>query len=273
VPRVPGKGGRRPPKQAPAVKFADIWTGALPAYQLYVDYLSRLNGGWLMLGNDVAGNCVSVTWANFRRLITGVLTSVIRYPPQNEVWSFYETQNPGFNPSGTNLTNGPGSSYDNGMDIQTGLEELHQHGGPDGAKAFAFASVNVANPAECKAAIATCGGLWTGINVYDNNYTDFANDEPWDWFSESALDGGHSVLTGGYGSAPQGLTQLRGDEKFITWAEETSFTDGFWEYAVEEAWAVIWPEQLGTQAFEQGIDGAKLASAYQQVTGKKLVIP
>ena len=226
-----------------------------------------------MLGNDVAGDCVSVTWANFRRLVTATLTAHTLYPNQNQVWQFYETQNPKFNPNGTNTTNGPGSSADGGMDIQTALEELHANGGPDGAKIFAFASVNVKNPAECKAAIAACGALWTGINVYDNNFTDFSNEQPWQFIPGTGLDGGHSVLTGGYGSSVGLPTSLSGDEKFITWADETSFTDNYWTNAVEEGWAVIWPEQLGTRSFEQGVSLNLLAQAYQQVTGQQLVIP
>lgn len=271
--RQPGRYGRRTPKRARAIPFSLIFSGNIPAHPAYLDYLQHLNGGWLMLGNDAVGDCVSVTWANERRLVTSILTSHPNYPSQNEVWQVYQTQNPGFNPNGTNETNGPGSSDDNGMDIQTLLEDLHQNGGPDGAKLFAFASVNVHDPDEVRAAIATCGTLWTGINVYDNNLSQFSANEPWDFVSGSALDGGHSVLSAGYGDTSIDTGALGGDEKFITWAEETSFTDNFWTNAVEEAWVCIWPEQLGTSAFDEGIDKSALASAYQQVTGKTLVIP
>jgi hypothetical protein len=271
--RQAGKGGRRPPKRARAVEFSQIWTGNLPEHPPYADYLAELGGGWQMLGNDVAGDCVPVTWANFRRLVTGVLFSRPFYPNQQQVWQLYETQNPGFNPNGTDQTNGPGSSYDNGMDIQTLLEYLHQTGGPDGTKVFAFARVDFSNVDEAKAAIATCGALWTGINVYQNNYDEFSSEAPWDFDSSSSLDGGHSVLTGGYGTIATESVAIGGDEKFITWAEETSFTDNYWGHAVEETWAVIWPEQLGTRSFEQGIDQAALAAAYQQVTGQQLALP
>lgn len=224
-----------------------------------------------MLGNDRAGDCVSVTWANYRRLVTGVVSGSPFYPAQNQVWQFYETQNPGFDPN--SAANGPGSNFDNGMDIQTALEYLHQNGGPDGSKLFAFARVNAQNVTEVKAAIAVCGALWTGINVYTNNQDEFANEQPWDFVPNGQLDGGHSILTGGYGLTSIDTGSLGGDEKFITWAAETSFTDNYWSHAVEEAWACIWPEQLGTRAFEEGIDRGALASAYQQITGSTLVIP
>ena len=265
--------GRRTPKEAPAILFADVMTGVVPAHPPYIDYLAHLGGQWQMLGNDVAGDCVGVTWANFRRLITATLTNATNYPSQSQVWQVYQTQNPQFNPNGTSQTDGPGSQFDNGMDIQTLLERLHTVGGPDGVKVYAFARVNLSNLAEVQAAIATCGALWTGINVYQNNYDEFSSAQPWDFVPGSQLEGGHSVLTGGYGVTPQGVTQLQGDQKFITWAEETSFTDNYWSHSVEEGWAVIWPEQFGTRSFEQGINQGALAAAYQQITGSPLSLP
>lgn len=36
---------------------------------------------------------------------------------------------------------------------------------------------------------------------------------------------------------------------------------------------VIWPEHLGTNEFEQGIDQAQLSAGYQALTGQPLVLP
>ena len=158
------------------------------------------------------------------------------------------------------------------MDIQTLLEYLHKTGGPDGVKAVAFAKVDHANPDECKAGMAIFGALWAGINVLQANMQEFNAEQPFDYVARSAVDGGHSVLTGGYGAPGAGA--LGGDVRFITWAEESSFTDAYWQHEVEECWVVIWPEHLGTQAFLQGIDQAQLASAYQQITGQPFpVVP
>lgn len=266
-----GKYGRRPPKRERSLAFHDIRTGVIPKHPPYVDYLSHLGGQWHMLGNDSAGDCVSVTWANERRLVTATLTTHVSYPSQQQVWQFYKTQNPGFDPRGTGQTNGPGSIYDNGMDIQTALEELHKNGGPDGVKVVAFATVDHTNIEEVKAAIATCGSVWTGTNVYVNNEQEFSNEDPWDFIPGSQLDGGHSIISGGYGKALHLSRSLTGDVKFITWADETSFTDRYWANAVEECWAVIWPEHLGTRSFTQGISKDKLSAAYHQVTGSNLV--
>lgn len=257
--RVPGKYGRRSPKRAPALRLGPLLTGVAPAHPVSADYLAALRGGWNMLGNDQYGDCVPVTWANIRRLVTATLTSSVHYPSMDDVIALYKTQNPGF------------PAEDNGCDIQTMLEYLVASGGPDGVKAVAFAQVDHRNADEVKAAIAIFGYVWTGINVLDVNQQEFSDGQPWDYSAHSPLDGGHSVITGGYGTPGAGA--LGGDERFITWAAETSFTDAFWTHEAEEAWVVIWPEHLGSKVFLDGIDQVRLAADYQAITGKPLPVP
>ena len=265
---MPYKYGRRPPKNAPALEFRSFLASAAPAFPPREDYLAKLSN-WQMLGNDVAGDCNAVTWANMRRLVTATLTTE-NYPSQAQVWQFYQTQNPGFDPNGTSDTDGPGSQYDQGMDIQTGLEYLHTNGGPDGVKAVAFAKVDHTNLDQVKAALAIFGGLWLGVQVLAANQQEFGKGRAWTDVVGSPIDGGHAILGGGYTFS---------DIKFITWAKETEFAKSFWNGVVqgtplvEEAWVVIWPEHLGTMAFEQGIDQAQLAADYQALTGQPLVLP
>jgi hypothetical protein len=246
------------------------WLGVRPAYSYpnAVDYLARTGPGWNMLGNDVASDCVSVTWANARRLVTTVLAKKPAYPSQDQVWQFYKTQNGGFDPAGSSANNGPGSQQDNGMDIQTALEYLVSTGGPDGVKAVAFGAVDVRDIPQVKFALDVFGYLWVGVNVLDVNLTQFSNDRPWDYSRSAVPEGGHSVLVGGYG--PQRAGAFGGDERFITWATETSFTDLYWQYQAEEAWVCIWPEHLGTAAFQAGVDTQALVADFHQVTGRTL---
>jgi len=266
----PGKFGRRAPKRAPSLRLASFLTGVVPVHPVAADYLAELNGGWQELGNDVAGDCVAVTWANVRRLVTTKLSSKPVYPSQTQVWQLYQTQNPKFNPAGTEDTDGPGSTEDDGMDIQTLLEYLVNNPGPDGSQAAAFAAVNPMNTDEVKAAIAIFGYIWTGIDVQNANMAQFAKNQPWNWVKGSKDAGGHSVITGGYGwsaTAPMGA-----DERFITWATETSFTDEYWAHGVDEAWVVIWPEYFGSAEFLAGIDLAQLQTDYQEITGEQLTV-
>ena len=251
--------GRRAPKRAPALRLGPLLTGAVPAHPASEDYLAALHDGWAMLGNDQYGDCVAVTWANVRRLVTATLTAHATYPGLDEVIALYKTQNPGF----------PGE--DNGMEIQQVLEYLVKTGGPDGVKAVAFAQVDHTNVDEVKAALAIFGYVWTGVNVLNVNMDQFRAGQPWDYDPGSPVDGGHSIITGGYG--PAGAGALGGDERFITWAQETSFTDSFWSHQVEETWVCIWPEHLGSEAFLQGVNVAQLAADYQAITGQALPLP
>lgn len=265
------KYGRRAPSRRRAIPFSRILTGVVPAHPTSADYAAALGGGWQMLGNDVAGVCGPVTWANFRRLMTAI-AGAEKYPDQAAVYELYRTQNPDFDPNGDADTNGPGSPADGGVDLQTLLEYLVKHGGPDGVKAVAFARVNPSDPEEVKAAVAILGGVWTGILVQEANQTDFEEGKPWDYHRSSPDEGGHSVLTVGY--APQGATTgtLGGDERFLTWAEETSFTDRYFGRKVEELYAVIWPEHLTHPNFLAGIDLAALAAAWEEITGRKFPV-
>lgn len=243
--------GRRAPKSAAALMLSRVLTGVIPAHPASEDYGSRF-GGWQMLGNDQYGDCVAVTWANQRALVSTVLSGKTSYPPLDQVLAFYKTQNPGF------------PAEDDGMDIQTALEYLVKVGGPDGVKAVAFAKVDHTNKEELRAAHAIFGQVWYGVNVLDANQAEFGNGQPWDYVPHSPLDGGHSVA--GVGYDPINI-------KFITWAKETSFTEAFRAHQVEEAWVVIWPEQLGTTQFVLGIDIWALAADYQAITGKTLPLP
>ncbi|HVN14608.1 MAG TPA: hypothetical protein VMT73_02620 [Anaerolineales bacterium] len=242
--------GRRPPKNAPALRLATFLTGIIPDHPTSEDYLNKLQN-WKMLGNDQYGDCVAVTWANTRRFVTAWL-STEDYPGMDQVIALYKTQNPNF------------PSQDDGMDIQTCLEYLHNTGGPDGVKAVAFAKVDYTNLDEVKAALAVFGSVWLGVNVLKANMTEFDNGQPWDYVPGSPDDGGHSVISGGY------LGASTDDVRFITWAQETGFTDNFWNKQVEEAWVVIWPEHLGTVEFQQGVNLQQLAADYKELTGSDL---
>jgi hypothetical protein len=277
--RPAGLYGRRPPKRHPAIQFSAIRRAA-PVTPAAVDYLSPLGGGWLMLGNGPddsvfpgfqgCGDCVAAWWANTRRMISTVIAGTPAYPPWSQVLAVYQTQNPQFDPAGNPDTTGPGSSADGGMDIQTLLEFLVATPGfGDGGTLVGFAAVDFTNIDEVKAAIAAGGVLCVGINVQDAQMDQFNGDEPWNWVSGSPLDGGHCTAVGGYGAAPAGSDPaMAGDEKFITWAAETSFTDLYWGNGVEELWFPIWAEQLGTTEFQAGVDMTAFAAEYTAITGK-----
>jgi hypothetical protein len=264
---MPHQFGRIPPKNAPAMQAsAFIRPAEIPTPPKSEDYLDDLNG-WKILGNDRVGDCNAVTWANMRRLVTAKLAEE-NYPTQEQVFQFYKTQNPGFDPNGDPYINGPGSNDDQGMEVQTGLEYLHKVGGPDGVKALAFARVDTTNTQLVDAAIAIFGGLWLGVMVLDKNEAEFGEGKPWTNAHGGKIVGGHAILAGGY--TPE--------VKFITWGKETEFTFSFWNgeaqghQLVEEAWVVVWPEHLGSESFMAGVDINELKASYEALTGRPLTL-
>jgi hypothetical protein len=120
-----------------------------------------------------------------------------------------------------------------------------------------------------KAALSIFGGLWLGILVQQANQEQFHQHQNWTDVPGSPVEGGHAILGGGYYTA---------GVRFITWGRESTFGLSFWDGSaegsplVEEAWVVIWPEQLGNEQFTEGIDQAALAADYEALTGRPLVL-
>jgi hypothetical protein len=249
--------GRKPPENKPALRLTNYLTGIVPEHPVAADYLANLKN-WQMLGNDQYGDCVAVTWANVRRLLTAALTGKEAYPTLDQVLTLYKTQNPNF------------PTDDEGMVIQTCLEYLVKNGGPDGVKALGFARVDMTNQAEIDAAIGIFGFIWAGVYVQQVNMTQFDMGKPWDYSPLSKTIGGHSIITGGYNKIGQGA--LAGYYDFITYGLETSYTKNFSQHLGEEGWVVIWPEHLGVKAFMEGIDLVKFADAYKALTGKEFPV-
>ena len=114
------------------------------------------------------------------------------------------------------------------------------------------------------------GGILLGMDVQQENIDDFNAGRPWTYHKNGTIDGGHGVLAGGY------IGQTSNDVRFITWGAETGLTDSFWSNLVAnpdgEAWVVIWPENLGTKQFVDGIDLTALAADYKDLTGNDLPI-
>lgn len=256
TPDVPDSGhryGRLPNDPSkPRLRLLLNPQAVLPTHPGAVDHATNIKQSLQMLGNSDYGNCVAVTWANDRYLITTDLTDAPNYPSLDEVLALYKTQNPNF------------PTDDNGMVIQDVLGYLRKTGGPDGSQAVAFGQVNFADVEQLKAAIAIFGAVWLGINVTDLNERQFSEDKTWTYQRDAQNLGGHGVPAVGY----DGTTI-----KFLTWAEETSFDLGFLKAQVDEAWVVIWPELLGTRALLEGVDLLQLAADYQVLTGDPLPIP
>jgi hypothetical protein len=243
--------GRRAPKNAPALRASRFLTGVIPKHPAAADNLSKATYG--LYDNDTYGVCGPTSVANQRRQVTAYLTGTQETPSQNDVFDLYRRSgNPAFDPAD------PGGPGDSGVDMQTMLEEV-QHNGIGGKKCVAFAKIDVQNVEEVRAWTAIFGGLLLGVNLLTAQRSQQGT---WN-YERSGEWGGHAVFVGGYDPNPE----------LISWAEKFETTPSFWSHQAEEAWGVIWPEHLGTAAFQQGVDKQALASAYTDLTGRPFPSP
>jgi hypothetical protein len=240
--------GLRPPSNAPAIRFGAVLK-QIPAHPLVVNHTSVVKP-WRVLGNDVYSNCGPVSIANSRALVTKTLGGRLVYPTLKQTLDLYRRSgNPAF------------PIDDNGVILQTMLGEVVK-GGIGGKKALAFAKVDVHDLEQVKAAIAIFGYVVLGANLQRAQATqtvwDLANSPTW---------GGHAVLAANY------ATGQRADVGIVSWGKVLAMTDAYWSARVRECWAVIWPENVGTRQFVEGIDAGKLAENYQTLTGRTLTLP
>lgn len=251
--------GLLPPSNAPALRFAQFWTGAVPEHPASADNLSKATYG--LYGNDRFGDCGPTMEANARRQVTAYLTGAQQDPTQDDVFDLYRRSgNPDFDP-----ITGYG---DRGVILQDMLDAVHK-GGIGGVQSVAYAKVDVGNLEEIRAAIAIFGSLHLGVDLKEAQQTQTDNGGPWDYVKRSGEWGGHAVLAGSYtGATGTGQT----DVSVVTWAEVLGTTDAFWMHQVQEAWVVIWPEHLGTREFAEGVDQAALAAAYTALTGREFPV-
>jgi hypothetical protein len=254
------KTGRRKPKNAPALRLRSLLTGVVPTHPLSADHFGTLAFG--LYGNDKFGVCGPTSVANLIRLITGCLLGAEITPSQEDVYDLYRRSgNPKFDPAT--------DADDNGVDMQTMLEELLKNGIGDGkggkVKPVAFAKVDVTNDAELEAAVSIFGGVLWGVNLEtaQEAQTD-ATTPRWD-HKRSAEWGRHAVLNGAYEASAL--------EDVISWAIRVQTTGSFRANQLEEAWVVVFPWHLENRAFQAGVDVAALAVAYKALTGKDLEIP
>lgn len=248
--------GRRPPKNAPALRLARVLTGVTPRHPVAADHFARI-ADWGLYENNCYGDCGPAAVANLRKMVTLYLGGTEQSPSQDEVLELYRLSgNPDFDPAD------PGGPGDGGVDMQTMLEAVH-HDGIAGVRCAAFAKVDHTNLDELRAAVAIFGGLLLGVNLETAQQRQTSRGV-WDW-ANSPTWGGHAVLSGAYTSAQSGS-----DLAVITWGEVVGLTRAFERHQIEEAWVVIWPEQFGTAAFQAGANQDALAADYLALTGRSL---
>lgn len=244
--------GKAPPVDKPKLKLSRLLTGVLPAHPVGVDNLAGVPGFGLD-SNDKYGVCVPTGYDNLRRMTTTHLAGVTKVASQDQIFSWYRTQNPQFDPIHYD------EAHDQGMVIQDFLSYLVKTG-----EIVAFAAVDHTEPEEMNAALYLFLGLMLGVDleVAQQAQSD-ARPAVWD-YAASGDWGGHCIAGGAYDS---------GGLDIVTWAERVRMTRAFMTQQLDEAWVVIRQEHLDNPTFRQGINLAALTEGFEQLTGRELPLP
>lgn len=251
------RGGRLPAQPArPQLRLRDYLTaGAVPPAPATADWLSRVQS-WPMYLNDQLGDCTCAAVGHMIQAETTYGQGTTVTVADQDVLTAYEKVG-GYNPADP--------STDQGAVIQDVLG-YWQKTGLAGHKILAYASVDVSNPAEIKAAIDLFGAVDIGFNFPASAMTQFNNGQPWDVVKGSKIEGGHSAPVGAYGSD--------GTLTCVTWGAVQKMTAAFWTKYVDEAWVVITQDWLNAQGLDpQGLNLYALGQDYAALTGKPNPIP
>lgn len=258
-----GKLGRRPPKNAPALRLAPLLTGTAPAHPAQADHFTQVRR-WALGRNDQYGTCGPTSAANYLKLVYRYLYGENITVTDDAIIDLYRRSgNPNFDPA---------TGYDdNGVVMQTmleawtagGIQVVRTDGRIETARPVAFAQVDEDSIDEIRAAIAIFGGVLFGVDLETAQQTQMV----WD-FQSSPDWGGHAIVAGEYTSATGDV-----DVSVVSWAEVIGTTDRFCAAQLDEVWVAILPQHLEHPAFLDGVDLAGLRDAYQRLTGRVLPVP
>lgn len=247
--------GRRPHDPARPVLRLSSYLAEAPTYPQAADYLSRIPA-WDDYMNGQFGVCGPASVSHQRSQVSSYLTGRVHVPTHAEAFALYTLLNPDFDPA-----TGAG---DNGVVMADMLSALLREG-IGGVRPLAYAAVDPDSFEEVHAAIALFGSVLCGLDLDIAQDEQFDAGAPWDYARRSRSWGGHAVMAGAYtGQTELGTTDI----SVVTWGQVQACTDEFFARQLAEAWVVIWPEALGNRQFLDGVDLARLAADYEQLTGR-----
>lgn len=240
--------GKRDPKLALALT-ANQFFKATPDHPI-VDVAPNLN--YPMDQNDNFGVCVVAATDHALQVIYTSLGETWTNWTRDQIFEYYRTQNPKFDPTTDN--------DDNGMDIQTWLEYCVEHkvGGIIG-----FGKLD--NSAAVRTSAEYIGLATVNGVVLDRVQMGTQFDQGvWDYVPNSSEVGGHCIPMVGYDSKA---------EDCVTWAKLVQCTEKFCDYQMDEAWFILTEAHLRHPEFRNHFDIESFAQAVSDITNGKVIIP
>lgn len=123
-------------------------------------------------------------------------------------------------------------AYDGGQDVGANIADLLLFWFKTG-KILAFAPVDITDPVQVDAAVQAFHGVYAGVNLPESAEEQFAHNKPWA-YDGSPIAGGHCIVKVG----------ADGEERdtWVTWGALQESTTEWTLNCLEEAWAIITPE-------------------------------
>lgn len=206
--------------------------------------------------NDRVGICVPAGYDHFIQVVTGLLTGTQHNLTEDQLVALYKTQNPNFDL--TSATHGPGSMYDNGMDMQLFLEYLVNN-----KLIVGFGRINWTKRDQMQAAIYMGLAIIGGVQLRDAQYKQFDNGL-WDFEASSPIDGGHCILYHGY---------KEDGYQLVTWGKTIPCTEAFVLNQADEMWFALTQAHIDHPGFRNHFDLKAFSDAVKAITDGKIVIP
>ena len=211
---------------------------------------------WLMLGNDVAGDCTIAAELHAIMLAASQQGQQITFTTQDAFAKYSELS--GYNPqTGAN---------DTGLVVLDVLKNWQSEGLNGQHKALAYAACDVRNVEDVAACISEFGFTYIGFAVPRYAMDQFNRGQPWDLdpHGDQTLIGGHAIIGGAYDLQP--ANNAKPYIKTVTWGAEQVMTLDFFHKYVDEAYGVVVPEWLNAAGNDpDGVNVAALLRDVQQL--------
>jgi hypothetical protein len=146
---------------------------------------------------------------------------------------------------------------DYGTDVQQACDYRRKTGITDGTNRYkidSYVALRVGDTAELALATYIFGVVGIGINFPVSAWTQFRNQQPWDYNGPSRLDGGHYIPCVGRNS--------KGNFLVVTWGRLQAMTPRFYAHYSDEAVAYISLDSINSSSLvtPEGFDINKLRS-------------
>lgn len=229
------------------IRFAAVAAGAtLPVPPSRFGH-GTLYGDWQMLGNDQVGDCVFAGAAHETMLTNRLAGRTISFDDTHVLRDYSAVT--GYDPSDP--------STDQGTDVRQALSYRRRIGVADEHatrhKIGAYVSIHPNDFDELMQACYVFSAVGIGFRFPDSAMEQFDHGEPWDVVDSATIEGGHYVPVVGRASRNVGTC--------VTWGRRQTFTRAFYQELNDEAWAIVYPEELRAGRTERGMNLAQLQQA------------